>query len=176
MAQRVPRPRQRIRFMHIVSASRRTDIPAFHVEWFMNRLAAEHVFVRSPFGGGLHEVSLAPQDVAAIVFWTKNAAPLVPHLQEIRDRGHCFTFLYTVNNYPSFMEPLVPCWSRTLKTMGLLSRSFPRATIRWRYDTIVLTDTLDRAWHMDNFGRLCKEMAPLPTSASSAFVIIIRRQ
>lgn len=146
--------------MHVISASRRTDIPAFHAEWFMNRLAAEQVLVRSPFGGGLHEVSLAPRDVVAIVFWTKNAAPLIPHLHEILDRGHCFTFLYTVNNYPSSMEPLVPSRSRTFKTIEFMARSFPRATMRWRYDTIVLTDTLDRAWHLDNFSRLCREMAP----------------
>jgi len=24
--------------MHIISASRRTDIPAFYVKWFMNRI------------------------------------------------------------------------------------------------------------------------------------------
>lgn len=155
--------------MHIVSASRRTDIPAFHAEWFMHRLAAEHVYVRSPFGGGLHRVSLSPNDVAAIVFWTKNAAPLVQHLQEIQDRGHSFTFLYTVNNYPSSMEPLVPHWSHNLKTMELLARSFPRSAIRWRYDTIVLTDTLDRAWHMENFSLLCREMAPFTRECIFSF-------
>lgn len=155
--------------MHVISASRRTDIPAFHAEWFMRRVRQEYAYVRSPFGGGLHEVSLAPRDVGAIVFWTKNAAPLVKHLPELQDRGHCFTFLYTVNNYPAFMEPLVPQWSHTLQTVERVARRFPGAVIRWRYDTIVLTDVLDRAWHIANFSRLCREMAPFTTECIFSF-------
>ena len=32
----------------IISASRRTDIPAFHMEWMMNRLRAGYCLVRNP--------------------------------------------------------------------------------------------------------------------------------
>lgn len=155
--------------MHVISASRRTDIPAFHAEWFMARVQQEFAHVRSPFRGAIHEVSLAPSDVAAIVFWTKNAAPLLKRLPELQDRGHCFTFLYTVNNYPRFMEPLVPHWSHTLQTVETVAKRFPRSAIRWRYDTIVLTDVLDRAWHMDNFGRLCEVMAPFTKECIFSF-------
>jgi hypothetical protein len=114
-------------------------------------------------------VSLAPRDVTAIVFWTKNAAPLTKHLAELQDRGHCFTFLYTANNYPTFLEPEVPQWSHTLKTMEYIARFFPRAVIRWRYDTIVITDVLDRAWHMQNFSLLCREIAPFSSECIFSF-------
>jgi len=33
----------------IISASRRTDIPACYSEWFMNRIREGHVCVRNPF-------------------------------------------------------------------------------------------------------------------------------
>ena len=56
----------------------------------------------------MFRVSLQPSDVIAIVFWTKNAGPLVPYLDELAERGHCFTFLYTINNYPASLEPRVP--------------------------------------------------------------------
>ena len=155
--------------MHVVSASRRTDIPAFHAEWFMRRVREKYALVRSPFGGGLHEVSLAPQDVTAVVFWTKNAAPLVPHLKELHEAGHCFTFLYTVNNYPAHLEPRVPHWSHTLKTLGKIRRGFPGAVIRWRYDTVVFDDVVDRSWHMKNFSFLCGEMAAFSTECIFSF-------
>ena len=35
----------------LISASRRTDIPAFYGEWFMNRLEAGYCLVPSAFGG-----------------------------------------------------------------------------------------------------------------------------
>lgn len=145
--------------MHVVSASRRTDIPAYHAQWFMNRIRAGSVKVVSPFGGRLFEVSLAREDVLAIVFWTKDAALLLPHLEELRQSGYCFTFLYTVNNYPPFMEPAVPELSHTLRVLEELKKKFPRCSVRWRYDTIVLSGSLSRRWHMQNFRSLSGVMA-----------------
>jgi hypothetical protein len=56
----------------IVSASYRADIPAFYAPWFLARLRAGCCRVVNPYGGGRHEVSLAPGDVDGFVFWTRN--------------------------------------------------------------------------------------------------------
>ena len=109
-------------FMHVISASRRTDIPAFHADWLMRRIRTGSARVVSPFGGGVHEVSLTSEDVIAIVFWTKNAVPLIPYLDELAALGHCFTFLYSINNYPAFLEPKVPDRGQTLRAVELLVR------------------------------------------------------
>jgi len=146
--------------VHVVSASRRTDIPAFHAEWFMHRIRKGFVRVLSPFGGGIFDVSLMPQDVAAIVFWTKNAAPILPHLEELSNLGHCFTFLYTINNYPISVEPAVPEWGHTISVVEQLCGRFSPAVFRWRYDTIVLSESLSWSWHKRNFQRLCRSLAP----------------
>ncbi|MCA1960606.1 MAG: DUF1848 domain-containing protein, partial [Desulfomonile sp.] len=146
--------------MHVVSASRRTDIPAFHAQWLANRLREGWVRVRSPFGGGVHEVSLRPEDVIAIVFWTKNSGPLLPFLDKVLTAGHCFTFLYTINNYPSFIEPRVPPLEHSLLMVKTLVERYTRSSIRWRYDTIVLTNRLDSRWHAGNFVKLCEKLAP----------------
>lgn len=56
----------------IISASRRTDIPAFYWEWFQKRLQEQYVLVRNPLN--LHQVSrisLRPEVVDGLVFWTK---------------------------------------------------------------------------------------------------------
>jgi hypothetical protein len=63
----------------IISASRRTDIPALYAEWFINRIKAGYCLVPNPYNRKqVSRVSLAPNDVAAIVFWTRNPRPLFP--------------------------------------------------------------------------------------------------
>ncbi len=66
--------------VNVISASRRTDIPAFYAEWFMSRIRCGRAVVAAPFNRGMFDVSLAPEDVAAIVFWTKKrfSAPGAP--------------------------------------------------------------------------------------------------
>lgn len=72
----------------IVSASRRTDIPAFYAEWFMSRIHEQYCTVPNPFNRNqVSRVSLKPEDVDAIVFWTKNATPLSPHLNRLNQLG-----------------------------------------------------------------------------------------
>jgi len=161
--------------MHVVSASRRTDIPAFHAQWFANRLREGWVRVRSPFDGGVHEVSLRAEDVIAIVFWTKNAGPLVALLDEVLAAGHCFTFLYTINNYPSIIEPRVPSLEHSLRVVQTLVERYSRLSIRWRYDTIVLTDQFNSRWHAANFVTLCDRLAPYTNECIFSFCDYYRK-
>lgn len=135
----------------------------------MNRIRENSVQVMSPFGRGISEVSLRPEDVIAIVFWTKDAGPLSPHLEELSERGHCFTFLYTVNNYPENLEPHVPELGHTINVMENLTRNFPTATLRWRYDPIVITNTMNRQWHLKNFRELCRLVAPFSSECIFSF-------
>ena len=69
----------------IVSASYRTDVPAFWTPWFLARLEAGFARVRNPYGGADYEVSLRPGEVDAFLFWTRNAGPLLPHLERVRE-------------------------------------------------------------------------------------------
>ena len=161
--------------MHVISASRRTDIPAFHAEWFMRRVRSGGVAVVSPFGGGVREVSLLPADVIAVVFWTKNAKPIQPYLVELGRLGYPFTFLYTINNYPPALEPRVPPATHSLQTIKDLCRRFAGPVIRWRYDTVVLTEVLDRAWHIRNFQYLCDLLAPYTAECIFSFCDYYRK-
>ena len=69
----------------IVSASRRTDIPAFYGEWFINRLRAGYCVARNPMNPAQEtRVSLRPGDVDAVVFWSKDFRPMLGYLDEIR--------------------------------------------------------------------------------------------
>ena len=70
----------------IVSASRRTDIPCFYAEWMMNRFRAGYALARNPMNHAqLARVPLTPDVVDCVVFWTKDAANLLPRLGELED-------------------------------------------------------------------------------------------
>jgi hypothetical protein len=73
--------------MEVISASRRTDIPAFYAEWFRGRLRAGWVRWRNPFGGKPQEASLRPEDVVGYVFWSRNNRPFLPVLEGISRSG-----------------------------------------------------------------------------------------
>lgn len=70
----------------ILSASRRTDIPAFYGDWLMNRLRAGFLLVRNPRNPRqVSRIDLSPENVDCIVFWTKNPAPFLSRLSELDD-------------------------------------------------------------------------------------------
>lgn len=53
----------------IISASRRTDIPAFYGDWFIKRLREGLVYVRNPFNANqISKIILSPDLVECIVF------------------------------------------------------------------------------------------------------------
>lgn len=139
---------------NVISVSRRTDIPAFHVGWFRRRLEAGFAEYRNPFNGKTHRVSLFPEDVRAYVFWTRNAAPLLPHLTRIDDAGVPYYFLYTLTGYPSFLERGTPPPEQAVGVIGRLARRIGSPRVRWRYDPIILSEEMDAAYHRRNFARL----------------------
>ena len=82
----------------IISASRRTDIPAFYSQWFFNRIKEGYVLVPNPFNPKMiSKVSLNPAVVDCIVFWTKNPAPMIDRLDKLQDYNYYFQF--TLNPY-----------------------------------------------------------------------------
>ena len=137
----------------IVSASYRTDIPAFYGDWFMKRLAAGHALVANPYGGKPYAVSLAAGEVDGFVFWTRNIGPLRDRLGEIAAVAP-FMVQFTVTGYPRALEPGVIETETAIAQVRDLSNSYgPRAVV-WRYDPIVETGLTLPAWHRENFTRL----------------------
>ena len=90
----------------ILSASRRTDIPCYYSEWFMNRIRAGYVLTRNPMNHKqLSRLSLSPDIVDCIVFWTKDVANIIPHLDELDSRGYKYYFQFTLTPYSQDLEP-----------------------------------------------------------------------
>jgi len=142
----------------IISASYRTDIPAFYADWFLARVGAGFVQFRNPFGGGLVDVSLAASDVDGVVFWTRNFAPLIDRLQPVIARDWPFVVQFTVTGYPRLLEPSVIREEDAVAQVARLATLFgPRAVV-WRYDPILLSSQTDAPWHREAFGRLAGQL------------------
>ena len=93
----------------IISASRRTDIPAYYAKWMLERLKAGAVSIRNPFNPKqFREIILSPDKIECIVFWTKNPAPMLPLLHEIDAMGYRYYFQFTLTPYDRTIEKYLP--------------------------------------------------------------------
>lgn len=122
----------------IISASRRTDIPAHYAEWLLRRLEAGFCDYRHPFSRRWFRVSLRPEDVAAMVLWTKNLAPLLPHLHTVRARFP-FYVQFTITGHPPELEPGVIAAEEAVRQAREVSGRFGPDALVWRFDPIVNT-------------------------------------
>ncbi len=143
----------------IVSASYRSDIPAFYGAWFRRRLAEGTVRVANPYGGRPYEVALRAPGCDGFVFWTRNLAPFRAALAEVA--GLCLPFAVhiTITGYPRALEASVTDADRSVAQMRWLAETYgPRATV-WRYDPVLLTSLTPPAWHRETFARLAEALS-----------------
>jgi len=139
----------------IISASRRTDIPALYSDWFMNRIRAGWCQVPNPLNyNQLSYISLRPDNVTAIVFWSKNPAPMLRYLDELDERGLRYYFQFTLNDYPKTLEPKIPRLEDRLETFQELSSRLGPLRIMWRYDPIIISNRTPLVFHLDKFSKI----------------------
>ncbi|MVB09953.1 hypothetical protein CAFE_06230 [Caprobacter fermentans] len=155
----------------ILSASRRTDLPAFYSEWFLHRLKQGYVLVRNPMSPSqVSRVVLSPETIDCIVFWTKNPAPMLDILEEIRQMGYEFYFQFTLNPYGNAIERYLPGRDARIEAFRRLSRAVGRSRVVWRYDPVILNDKLTPDWHMRSFRELCERIGGLTEECVFSFV------
>ena len=159
----------------IISASRRTDIPAFYTDWFMRRLREGYLFVRHPYSGRVIRVSLRPEDVHSIVFWTKNPSPLIPRLPELERTIKDIFFHFTITTLPRYLEPESPHWRDAIKDLVYLSRRYSPEHIIWRFDPIVVTDSLPLEYYREAFTRCAELLRGHITACYTSFVNVYRK-
>ena len=143
----------------ILSASRRTDIPAFYADWFLNRLREGYVLVRNPMN--YHQVSkvrLAPENVDCIVFWTKNPSHFIEKLPEIDNLGYRYYFQFTLNPYDRSIEENLPDKNVLVETFLRLSDQCGPEKVIWRYDPIFVGDDYPVDYHAEQFARLANRL------------------
>jgi hypothetical protein len=160
----------------IVSASRRTDIPAYYSEWFMNRIRDGFVLVRNPFRPTqISRVNLEPGRVDGIVFWTRNGEPLIPYLPELDRIPYCYYVQYTVVHYPRILEPSSVSLPRKLDGFKRLSERIGPNRVVWRYDPIILSNLTDVAYHEGYFKEIATALSGFTRRCVISFLDIYRK-
>lgn len=155
----------------IISASRRTDIPAFFKDWFMNRIREGYCTFLNPMNAHhVVRVDLRPEQVDIIVFWTKNPTPLIPHLPELDERGYRYYFQYTVNGYGPDLEPRVPPLPESVSTFRHLADLIGSRKVIWRYDPIIFSGRTTPRYHLDRFAEIAAQLKGYTTRAVVSIV------
>ncbi len=136
----------------VLSASRRTDVPAFYMDWFMDRLRRGFFDLENPFSRAVSTISARPEDVHSIVFWSKDYGPF---LSAERDRelfalGYFPYFLFTVNSESTDLEPRVPPLARRVQQLSALAGLRGPSAVTWRFDPVCFFERGGRAG--DNLG------------------------
>ncbi len=159
----------------IVSASYKTDIPAFYGRWFMARVDAGFCRMVNPYGRQVYKVPLTRGAVDGFVFWTRNAGPFLSALHEIRRRGFPFVVQFTIAGYPRALETSVIEAPRAVEQIRQIAVEFGPRVVVWRYDPIVASELTPLDWHLANFTRLAEGLEGATDEVVISFVQLYRK-
>lgn len=138
----------------ILSVSRRTDIPAFYAEWFFQRIREGFLYVRNPMNPRqVSRIGLSPEVVDCIIFWSKNPAPMLERLDELRE--YPFYFQFTLTGYGRDIEPGLPDKRKeVIGTFQKLSEKVGKERVVWRYDPILVNGRYTIEYHLKAFEEI----------------------
>ncbi|MFZ1986063.1 MAG: DUF1848 family protein [Desulfatitalea sp.] len=152
----------------VISASRRTDIPAFYMPWFMQQIKQGFFEVHHPFGRTSIRVPAAADQVHTLVFWSKNFGPFLEGgfgQQLVQKRYHLF-FNFTINSAHTILEPAVPPTEVRIAQLARLADLFGPEAIQWRFDPI--------CYYRASSGKESDNLAQLPHIARRVAALGIR--
>ncbi|RJQ60198.1 MAG: DUF1848 family protein [Desulfobacteraceae bacterium] len=153
----------------VLSASRRTDIPAFYMDWFMEGIASGAFDVIHPYTRRVTRVPATPDRVHTVVFWSKNFGPFLAgnYGEKLIEKGLHLYFSFTINSESTLLEPNLPPLTDRLAQLHSLSRRFGPACIDWRFDPICFFRVKD--------GRLQDNLKDFPRISDAAAALGIKR-
>lgn len=127
------------------------------------------VNVTHPYTGKMNCVSLHPDDVTAVVFWSKNYEPLIAHLLELSSR-YRMVFHYTITGLPRHIEPDIPDWNHSVDRFIEISGQFSPQHLIWRYDPILFTREFDEQYHIEQFERIAQRLKGYTVRCVTSFM------
>ncbi|WP_099074365.1 DUF1848 domain-containing protein [Proteus alimentorum] len=141
----------------IISASRRTDIPAFYHEWFLYRIKEGFLLTKNPYNHQVKRISLLPQEVDAIVFWTRNPGKMIPELNQLQDFNYYFQ--YTITGYPKILDSHGLNPYKAISIFQELSKKIGSQKVIWRYDPIIISNVTPLSEHKRLFKKIATSLA-----------------
>ena len=127
----------------ILSASRRTDIPAFYLDWFLNQMDSGYFDVKNPYTKKSKRVFVSPKTTHTIVFWSKNFDRFIKKKtgEKLKKDGFNLFFNFSINAENTILEPNVPELNLRIKQLKQLCDNFGPESIAWRFDPICFYQT-----------------------------------
>jgi len=125
----------------IISCSRRTDIPAFLMDWVIERIKVGYVDVVNPFNRKqISRVSLDPKIVKCFVWWSKNFGEWIKEYIKNKNlfksyQAHSFQF--TINSPSELEKNLKVSLGDRFNQLKWLINEFGLSAISYRYDPII---------------------------------------
>jgi len=122
----------------VISASRRTDIPAFFMPWFMEGISRGGFEVINPYNRRVARIAATSPPVHTIVFWSKNFDAFLEgnYGRHLQDMGYHLYFQFTINSENRILEPNLPSLDLRLKQLQRLCDQFGPRAVNWRFDPI----------------------------------------
>lgn len=153
----------------IISCSRRTDIPALYSDWLFRRIREGYVCVRNPMNPRqISRIDLTPDVADGFVFWSKNPAPMLPRLHELRE--YMYYFQFTLTPYGKDIELNLPVKLKLMSTFRQLSDRIGPERVIWRYDPIVISRTWTQEAHLRVFETMAKTLCGATRRVVISFV------
>lgn len=155
----------------IISASRRTDIPAYYAEWLLQRLRERYALVRNPMNlCRVSRIDLSPEAVDGIVLWTKNPEPMLDKLSALRD--YTYYFQFTLTAYGADVEGNLPSKLILADTFRALSDRVGAERVVWRYDPILINAHYTEDYHVRCFEQLASRLTGYTQTCIVSFIDI----
>lgn len=153
----------------IISASRRTDIPAFYSGWFFNRIKEGYVLVRNPFNPKMiSKISLDPAVIDCIVFWTKNPGPMLEKLELLKEYKYYFQF--TLNPYGQELEQHLPSPGKRIELFKHLAHKIGQDKVIWRYDPVLTNSKYTVGFHQEKFAEIADKLKGYTNKCMLGFI------
>ncbi|MGI5887800.1 MAG: DUF1848 domain-containing protein [Oscillospiraceae bacterium] len=153
----------------IINTGQRTDIPAFYSKWFLNRVLEGYALSRNPYNPSMvTRYRFDPETVDAIMFCTKDPAPMIPHLAELSAFRQIWYM--TITPYGTDIEPHVPGLDASVGSFRRLSLAVSPQRVIWRYDPVIITGKYTVSYHKEAFEKLCEALKSYTHSVVVSFV------
>lgn len=158
----------------IISASRRTDIPAFYSDWFFNRIKEGFLYVRNPMNRKqISKVILSKDVVECIVFWTKNPQPMFRKMDDLSN--YIYYFQYTLNPYGRKIEKYVPGFEESIINFKVLSEKVGPNRMIWRYDPVFFTNRFNFSDHIKWFAKIARNLSTYTNKCVISFLDVYKK-
>jgi hypothetical protein len=117
----------------------------------------------------ISKISINPEVVDGMVFWTKNPLPMLDRLSELKN--YMYYFQFTITPYGNDVEPNLPSKNDVIiPTFQKLSDMIGADRVIWRYDPILISEKYPVNYHIHAFGKIIEKLHKYTRKVTISFI------